>query len=227
MSALQALVAHNKRVAALRVEEYVIRDKIDFAKQVITEVGAAEQPLAEIKAKRRNLLAQIFLGADDKSDPNALDAELKAAEKKLDATRPKKEAAEAALEILNAKLSGVYSRINEELKNADRFHYEALLEHARKTVPRFINAVENLYDSYAEVLGTHHAADAFADLAGGRPPQTSLPLQTRVSLPWLPGVDETVRSRNVATQVSAHGDAARKMINEIVRAAQGEFHGPA
>lgn len=157
--AIEAFKQHITEVATLGSQVNQINARISQIQGIANDAVAPIQHAAELKAKRRSILARLFLGTGDKSELPETESAIAAAEKAAEAKAPTREGAEAAIEELQRQASAISSQIHEIHRDHNTLRHAALIEYAKDAIPAYQEAAENLAKAYAELLGRCRAAD--------------------------------------------------------------------
>jgi len=168
MSAIEEFKAHIHQVATLGDQANQIDARIRQIQGIANEAQAPVQQAASLKAKRRSILARVFLGTGDNSELSGTEKAIAEAEAAAIAKAPNREGAEAAIEELQRQASAIAQEIHAIGKDRFDLYHAALKEHAKAALPAYQEAVDNLARAYAEVIGRCRAIDEIADPQTGR-----------------------------------------------------------
>ncbi|UCV28115.1 hypothetical protein [Ferribacterium limneticum] len=168
MSAIEAFKQHIAEVATLGEQVNQINARIRQIQGIAHEAQAPAQQAATLKAKRRSILARVFLGTGDNSELSGTEKAIAEAEAAAQAGAPNREGAEAAIEELQRQASAIAQEIHAIGKDRFDLYHAALKEHAKAALPAYQEAVDNLAQAYAEVIGRCRAIDEIADPQTGR-----------------------------------------------------------
>ena len=220
MSAIEAFKQHITEVATLQGQINQINARISQIQGIANEAQAPIQQAATLKAKRRSILARIFLGTGDNSELSGTEKAIAEAEAAAQAGAPNREGAEAAIEELRRQEVAIAQQIHATYGDYQALYHAALIEHAKGALPAYREAAANLAKAYAEVIGRCRVAD---ELAGRE--QTGSPLRKFVSYnfpdsPNLPPVptfsDEWSKTLiDVRSDVEQARDRAKQHIDAI------------
>lgn len=220
MSAIEAFKQHITEVATLQGQINQINARISQIQGIANEAQAPIQQAATLKAKRRSILARIFLGTGDNSELSGTEKAIAEAEAAAQAGAPNREGAEAAIEELRRQEIAIAQQIHATYGDYQILYHAALIEHAKSALPAYHEAAANLAKAYAEVIGRCRVAD---ELAGRE--QVGSPLRKFVSYnfpdsPNLPPVptfsDEWSKTLiDVRSDVERARDRAKQHIDAI------------
>jgi len=168
MSAIEAFKRHITEVATLGEQANQISARIRQIQDLANEAQAPQHEAGQLKAKRRSILAKIFLGTGNDSDLKETEAAIAAAEKAAKEKAPTKEGAEAAIEELQRQASAIAQEIHAIGRDRADLYHAALIEYAKEAIPAYQEAEANLVRAYAELMGRCRAVDLNADPQQGR-----------------------------------------------------------
>jgi len=191
----QTYEQHKSRLAEIQQRAEALTSKIAEAEAAIAEGEAPQQQAIELKAKRRGLLASLFLGRESESTVQGLDAAIADAEQRSAALALRVEAARAAIEELSAARDAVMHEFADVAKDSLRLQWEALQAEIASARPEYEAAVKVLADAYAKVTGLCRAADSLLyGNAGAELPQVfagqSMPSGFRLTRPTVKAFDD-------------------------------------
>lgn len=168
MSAIEAFKAHIHQVATLGDQGNQIGARIRQIQGIANEAQAPVQQAASLKAKRRSILARVFLGTGDNSELSGTEKAIVEAEAAAMAKAPNREGAEAAIEELQREASAIAQEIHAIARDRADLYHAALMEYAKEAIPAYQEAEANLVRAYAELIGRCRAVDLNADPQQGR-----------------------------------------------------------
>lgn len=180
--ALKALRAHQKKLSDLQQQQSAVQDRINEARAAVAAGQAVADNIAALKAKRRALLGENYLGADNSTELKALEKAIQKAESEAIATVQRAEGASAALERLQAEFEAISGQITAAETETKRLSYAAAVEYAAEALPDYRAALTTLANVHAELLGRCLAADEYADW-GPRNAVESDPFRPVISMP--------------------------------------------
>lgn len=192
MSAIEAFKQHITEVATLGEQVNQINARIRQIQGIANEAQAPAQQAAVLKAKRRSILARLFLGTGDNSELPGTEKAIAEAEAAAHAEAPTREGAEAAIEELQRQATEISIEIHAISKDYPDLYHAALREHAKAALPAYQEAVDNLVKAYAEVMGRCRAVDLNSDPQSGRY-AASFGYPNSPEVPPVPTFDENVR----------------------------------
>lgn len=163
MSAIEAFKAHIHQVATLGDQVNQINARIRQIQGIANEAQAPVQQAASLKAKRRSILARIFLGTGDDKELPVTEKAIAEAEAAAQAGAPNREGAEAAIEELKQQEIAIAQQIHATYGAYQPLYHAALMEHAKDALPAYHEAAANLAKAYAELIGRCRAVDELAD----------------------------------------------------------------
>lgn len=161
--ALKALREHQKTLGDLQQQQSAVQGRINEARSAVAAGQAVADNIAALKAKRRALLGENYLGADNSTELKALEKAIQKAESEAIATAQRAEGASAALERLQAEFEGISRQITAAEAETKRLSYAAAVEYAAEVLPEYRAALTTLANVHAELLGRCFAADEYAD----------------------------------------------------------------
>lgn len=221
MSAIEAFKQHITEVATLGEQVNQINARIRQIQGIANEAQAPVQEAATLKAKRRSILARIFLGTGDKSELSGTEKSIAEAEAAAHAKAPTREGAEAAIEELQRQATEISLEIRAISKDYPDLYHAALKEHAKAALPAYQEAVDKLVKAYAEVMGRCRAVDALADWQTGRG-MAAFGYPNSPEVPPVPTFDENVRFKTLIDTeelVFAAKDGAKRHLDAIAKQA--------
>lgn len=162
MSAIEEFKAHIHQVATLGEQVNQINARIRQIQGIANEAQAPVQQAATLKAKRRSILARIFLGTGDNSELPDTEKAIAEAEAAARAKAPNREGAEAAIEELRQQEIAIAQQIHATYGAYQPLYHAALMEHAKDALPAYHEAVAKLREAYTELIGRCRAVDELA-----------------------------------------------------------------
>jgi len=217
MSAIEAFKQHIAEVATLGEQVNQINARIRQIQGIANEAQAPQHEAGQLKAKRRSILARLFLGTGDNSELPETEKAIAEAEAAAHAKAPTREGAEAAIEELQRQASAIAQEIHAIGRDRADLYHAALKEHAKAALPAYQEAVDNLLKAYAEMIGRCRAIDAFADWQDGRG-MAAYGYPNSPEVPPVPTFDENVRFKTVRDTndlVLAARDRAKQHMDAI------------
>lgn len=217
--AIDAFKQHITKVATLGGQVNQINARIREIQGIANDAVAPIQHAAELKAKRRSILARLFLGTGDKSELPETESAIAAAEKAAEAKAPAREGAEAAIEELQRQAGTISLQIHEIHRDHDSLRHAALVEYAKDAIPAYQEAAENLAKAYAEVIGRCRAADEMSIYGNGIYP-VSFGSPICLEIPPIPtfGGDPYKTFVDKQDEIAQAKEAAKRHIDGIARA---------
>lgn len=217
--AIEAFKRHITEVATLGSQVNQINDRISQIQGIANDAVVPIQHAAELKAKRRSILARLFLGTGDKSELPETESAIAAAEKAAAAKAPTREGAEAAIEELQRQASAINSQIHEIHRHQNTLRHAALVEHAKDAVPAYQEAAKNLAKAYAEVIGRCRAADEMSIYGNGIYP-VSFRFPLCLEVPAIPtfGGDSYKTLIDKQDEIDQAKEAAKRHIDQVAMA---------
>lgn len=224
MSAIEAFKQHITEVATLGEQVNQINARIRQIQGIANEAQAPQQEAGQLKAKRRSILARLFLGTGDNSELSETEKAIEAAEAAAHAKAPTREGAEAAIEELRRQEIAIAQEIHATYGDYQPLYHAALMEHAKTALPAYHEAVAKLREAYAELIGRCRAVD---ELAARVPLGSPMLGYAAYSFPDSPEVPPapTFGAGNFITFVDARGDVeqakenAKRHVDEIAKQA--------
>lgn len=168
MSAIEAFKQHIAEIATLGEQANQIDARIRQIQGIANEAQAPVQQAATLKAKRRSILARVFLGTGDDSELSETEKAIAAAESAAKSKAPNREGAEAAIEELQRQASAIAQEIHAIGRDRADLYHAALIEYAKEAIPAYQEAEANLVRAYTELMGRCRAVDLNADPQQGR-----------------------------------------------------------
>jgi hypothetical protein len=162
----KAHVQHKSQLASIQARADEITTRINAARTTIEDGLVPQQQVAELKVKRRNALAALFLGKQ-KMDTVELDAAIADAEQRSSEQLLTVEAAEAAIELLRAEHQAVMLDFAAVAKESRRLQWEAIQAELVLVRPQYEAAAKAMADAYARAVGIARAADSLLTGQGG------------------------------------------------------------
>lgn len=170
MSAIEEFKQHITEVATLGEQVNQINARIRQIQGIANEAQAPAQQAAVLKAKRRSILARLFLGTGDNSELPGTEKAIAEAEAAAHAEAPTREGAEAAIEELRRQEIAIAQQIHATYGAYQPLYHAALMEHAKDALPAYHEAVAKLREAYTELIGRCRAVDELADRLVDREP---------------------------------------------------------
>lgn len=217
MSAIEAFKQHIAEVATLGEQVNQINARIRQIQGIANEAQAPVQQAATLKAKRRSILARVFLGTGSKAELPEVESGIAAAEAEAQAGAPNREGAEAAIEELQREASTIAQEIHAIGRDRADLYHAALREYAKEALPAYQEAVDNLAKAYGDLMGRCRAVDMNADPAQGRQFAAVL-FPNRIEVPPVPTLEESIRLRafvDVDDLVFAARENAKRHLDAI------------
>ncbi len=216
-NAIDAFKHHVTEVATLGEQVNQINARIRQIQGIANEAQAPIQEAATLKAKRRSILARIFLGTGDNSELSGTEKAIAEAEAAAIAKAPNREGAEAAIEELQRQAAAIGHEIQAIGRDRADLYHSALKEYAKAALPAYQEAVDSLVKAYAEVIGRCRAVDLNSDLQAGRFP-AAFGYPNSPEVPPVPTFDESTRFKthvDADDLVISARDAAKVYLNTI------------
>lgn len=217
MSAIESFKQHIAEVATLGEQANQLNASIRQIQGIADEARAPQQEAGQLKAKRRSILARLFLGTGDNSELSETEKAIAAAEAAANAKAPTREGAEAAIEELQRQAAAIGHEIQAIGRDYADLYHAALKEHAKAALPAYQEAVDNLRKAYAEVIGRCRAVDLNSDWQAGRFP-AAFGFPNTPDVPSVPTFNEsTLFKTHVSTDdlVDAARENAKRHLDAI------------
>ena len=211
-TARAALHAHQKHVADLIGQASALLRRIAGFR---TEAAAAQPPLQRLetlRAKRREVLAEIALGECAAAVLDLADREIADAEAQARIAARRVEVALAGAGRLTREHAELVGQITAASKHTAGLSYHAAVEAAQGKLAPYRDSLQSMGAAYAALLGSCIAAERFADTTA-TPPRLYVTGGMRATafsspLPSLPGFDRAAFNFDFSKQVKAATAAA-------------------
>jgi hypothetical protein len=161
--AVKELREHQKKLRELQQQQSATYDRMKQARETVEAGQVVAANIAALKAKRRDMLGENYLGADNSAELKDLEAQIQRAESEATEAIQRAEGASAAIDRLQAEYEAMGKRISSAEAITKRLRYAAAIEHAAEALPEYRAALTTLADVHAELLGRCLAADENAD----------------------------------------------------------------
>ena len=225
---MQAMHDNSVLLADLLAQSDDLRQQINHAESVIALAAVAKNDVETLRQQRRTTLGAKYLGKGSDADVRAIDDALRAAEEHAKASGLLAEAADAAIDQLEAEHIALQEKIRACHAARPALLYVAHTERAVDAMIEYHDACKQLAGAKAKLQGACLAADQFADVRSD--PRRLFTVgnggitQTIVaSAPNLPGAESYQWTFDLRTGTEAALDAAlstvgsKEIASEIVR----------
>lgn len=183
MNARTQLETTLAQIAELIGQIATLNEKVGRASAVTSQAAEVHRQTESLKQQRRGLLARLFLG-DAPADTSEIDAQIRQAQNTASDLQDDAEAAQMALDTLQAQISTLAQRRHELEAVLPELRHAVLTERAHAAADAYAAKVGELIDAYVVMAGAARAVNALA--GDGKPAFCNyLDISTRVELPVL------------------------------------------
>lgn len=183
MNARTQLETTLAQIAELAGQIATLNEKAGRASAVTSHAAEVRQQTESLKQQRRGLLARLFLG-DGPADTSEVDAQIKQTEDTAAGLQDDAEAAQMALDTLQAQIGTLAQRRHELEAGLLGLRHAVLTEQAHAAADAYAAKVGELIDAYVVMAGAARAVNALA--GDGKPAFCNyMDISARVELPVL------------------------------------------